>query len=100
MTVFEEDIFLRNIFLYVAAEECAEELSDSKPVAISARFQREMKVMLENPKRWATRRTRPVWKKCIQTAGNPLGMRSVIGDANGGQPHSTRRSHQLGNGVV
>ncbi|WP_312636206.1 DUF4367 domain-containing protein [Oscillibacter sp.] len=68
MTNDTERSALRGLFLDAAAVEFAAELSDTKPVAVSPRFQRQMNAMLTNPQRWAKRRVRPLWKKCVQTA--------------------------------
>ena len=64
----DEDITLRDILLDAVAQEFAAELSDIKPVAVSSRFQKQMNAMVADPQRWAKRRVRPLWKKCMQTA--------------------------------
>lgn len=68
MTNDTERSALRELFLDAAAVEFAAELSNTKPVAVSPRFERQMNAMLTDPQRWATRRVRPLWKKCVQTA--------------------------------
>ncbi|MEA4942115.1 MAG: DUF4367 domain-containing protein [Oscillibacter sp.] len=68
MTNDTERSALRELFLDAAAVEFAAVLSDTKSVAVSPRFQRQMNAMLTNPQRWAKRRVRPLWKKCVQTA--------------------------------
>jgi len=68
MTNDTERSALRGLFLDAAAIEFSEELFSTEPVAVSPRFQRQMNAMLTNPQRWAKRRVRPLWKKCVQTA--------------------------------
>lgn len=68
MTNDAERSALRELFLDAAAIEFSEELFSTEPVAVSPRFQRQMNDMLVNPQRWAKRRVRPLWKKCVQTA--------------------------------
>lgn len=63
-----EDALLRELLLDAASTELSEALSSEEPVAVSPRFQRQMDEMLADPQRWAKRRTRPLWKKCAQTA--------------------------------
>lgn len=63
-----EDALLRELLLDAASAEFSEALSSAEPVAVSPRFQRQMGEMLADPQRWAKRRTRPLWKKCVQTA--------------------------------
>lgn len=68
MTNDTERSALRELFLDAAAVEFAAELSNTKPVAVSPRFERQMNAMLTDPQRWAKRRVIPLWRKCVQTA--------------------------------
>lgn len=68
MTNDTERSALRELFLSAAAIEFSEELFSTEPVTVSPRFQRQMNAMRTNPERWAKRRVRPLWKKCVQTA--------------------------------
>ncbi|WP_369281829.1 DUF4367 domain-containing protein [Oscillibacter sp. GMB15532] len=68
MTNDTERFALRELFLDAAAIEFSEELFSTEPVVVSPRFQRQMNAMLTNPQRWAKRRVRPLWKRCVQTA--------------------------------
>lgn len=67
MTEQDENRILQNILLDAVASEFSEELSDTQPVAMSPRFQKQMDAMLKDPNGWAKRRERPVWKRSLQT---------------------------------
>lgn len=50
-----EDAILRDFLLDAAAIEFAAELSDTTPVDVSSRLQRQMTAMLNDPIDWAKR---------------------------------------------
>ena len=68
MTNAEENILLRNVLLNAAMSDYAMELANHHPEPMSARLQRQMSAMLNDPNGWAKRRRRPVWVKVAQTA--------------------------------
>lgn len=70
MTEQTENRMLQNILLDAAASEFSEELSDSQPVVMSLRFQKQMEAMLKDPNGWAKRRERPIWKRFLQTVAS------------------------------
>ncbi len=63
MTEHKENELLRDILLDAAAEEFAPEFSSTEQVETSLKFQKSMHSLLSNPKKWAERRQKPVWKK-------------------------------------
>ena len=68
MTEVEENILLRNILLDAAMADYAEELADHRPEPMSARLQRQMSAMLNDPNGWAKRQRRPIWIKVARAA--------------------------------
>lgn len=68
MTEAEENILLRNILLDAAMADYAEELADHRPEPMSARLQRQMNAMLNDPNGWAKRQRRPIWIKAARVA--------------------------------
>lgn len=68
MTEAEENILLRNILLDAAMAEYTEELADHRPEPMSARLQRQMNAMLNDPNGWAKRQRRPIWIKIARAA--------------------------------
>ncbi len=63
MTERQENELLRDILLDAAAEEFAPEFSSAEQVETSPKFQKSMQSLLADPKKWAERRQRPVWKR-------------------------------------
>ena len=68
MTEAEENILLRNILLDAAMADYAEELADHRPELMSARLQRQMNAMLNDPNGWAKRQRRPIWIQVARVA--------------------------------
>ena len=68
MTEAEENILLRNILLEAAMADYAAELADHRPEPMSARLQRQMNAMLNDPDGWAKRLHRSIWSKVAHAA--------------------------------
>ena len=68
MTELEENILLRNILLEAAMADYAAELADHRPEPMSARLQRQMNAMLNDPNVWAKRLHRSIWSKVARAA--------------------------------
>ena len=68
MTEVEENILLRNILLEAAMADYAAELADHRPEPMSARLQRQMNAMLNDPNGWAKRLHRSIWSKVARAA--------------------------------
>lgn len=66
MTEHKENELLRDILLDAAAEEFASEFSSTEQVETSLKFQKSMQSLLSNPKKWAERRQKPVWKRAAK----------------------------------
>ena len=66
MTGHKENELLRDILLDAAAEEFAPEFSSTEQVETSLKFQKSMQSLLSNPKKWAERRQKPVWKRAAK----------------------------------
>lgn len=66
MTEGQENELLRDILLDAAAEEFAPEFSSAEQVETSPKFQKSMQSLLADPKKWAERRQRPVWKRAAK----------------------------------
>lgn len=66
MTEHKENELLRDILLDAAAEEFAPEFSSTEQVETSLKFQKSMQSLLSNPKKWAERRQKPVWKRAAK----------------------------------
>lgn len=66
MTESAENQVLKNILLDAAAREFDEALSEKEPVIVSRRFERQMRLMLSDPKKWAKKQHRSLWMKCLQ----------------------------------
>lgn len=66
MTECQENELLRDILLDAAAEEFAPEFSSTEQVETSLKFQKSMQSLLADPKKWAKRRQRPVWKRAAK----------------------------------
>lgn len=66
MTEHKENELLRDILLDAAAEEFAPEFSSTEQIETSLKFQKSMQSLLSNPKKWAERRQKPVWKRAAK----------------------------------
>lgn len=67
MTESAENQVLKNILLDAAAKEFDEALSEKEPVIVSRRFERQMRLMLSDPKKWANKQRRSsIWTKSLQ----------------------------------
>lgn len=67
MTEREMDAVMRQALLDAIALEWAD-TEGSEPQRGSARYERSLAAMCRDPLKWCRRRTRPVWKKVLQTA--------------------------------
>lgn len=67
MTGSAENQVLKNILLDAATREFDEALSEKEPVIVSLRFERQMRLMLSDPKKWANKQRRSsIWTKSLQ----------------------------------
>ena len=65
MTEQELDLFMRNVLLdAIALDE--ETNTETIPYTPSLHHQKQIKVMLKNPLRWARDRKQPVWKRALK----------------------------------
>ena len=72
MTEHKENELLRDILLDAAAEEFVPEFSSTEQVETSLKFQKSMQSLLTDPKKWAERRQRPVWKRAAKMVATLL----------------------------
>ena len=61
----EEEI-LRDVLLEAVAREYGEIMDVEEDIPVSRRYKKEMYTMCEDPMRWARRKRRPLWKKCVR----------------------------------
>ena len=63
----DEEI-LRDVLLEAVAREYGEIMDTEEDIPVSRRYRKEMYAMCEDPMRWARRKSRPLWKKCVRIA--------------------------------
>lgn len=75
MTEYRDNTLLRGLLLEAAAEDLDALLAETGEVDTTPRFRTSMAALVADPKGWAKRRQRPVWRRaaillaCVLTLG-------------------------------
>lgn len=93
MTEYRDNTLLRGLLLEAAAEDLDALLAETGEVDTTPRFRKSMAALVADPKGWAKRRQRPVWRRAARMeTGRPDGgrhpacLRADPGYPDAGQP--------------
>ena len=67
MTDENLDKLMRKVLIDALRMEWSDALNESPTMSTTKEFQHQMKVMLRDPFAWYHKKTRPLWKKVLQT---------------------------------
>lgn len=68
MTEYRDNTLLRGLLLEAAAEDLDALLAETGEVDTTPRFRTSMAALVADPKGWAKRRQRPVWRRAARMA--------------------------------
>ena len=68
MTEYRDNTLLRGLLLEAAAEDLDALLAETGEVDTTPRFRKSMAALVADPKGWAKRRQRPVWRRAARMA--------------------------------
>lgn len=72
MTEYRDNTLLRGLLLEAAAEDLDALLAETGEVDTTPRFRKSMAALVADPKGWAKRRQRPVWRRAARMAATIL----------------------------